>query len=113
MNAYRAGELSLDGVVRDNQSHGEGSLASFLRSHTQLVRLCRQNIDVWDFQKQRVLATRYYAFLFNQAAASLQLQRVGVQVEVETLLKCADTAVASLKSEDVTVLWQELRSTEL
>lgn len=80
------------------------SIASFIAILVQLVRNCRQNIDVWDFQLQRTNATRFYAFLLLRIIVMTSGRGAGdhdnERMARMGLAECAAEALTSLARED-------------
>ena len=70
----------------------------------QLVRSSRQNIDVWDFQQQRMHATRFYVYLMLRIIVMTSGRGAGSNDEERIarlgLADCASAALASLTRED-------------
>lgn len=104
--ALHDGAFALDGPVcmgaSDMGVYPGISIAAFLSTMVQLVRTCRQNIDVWDFQLQRTHATRFYAYLMVRVIVMTR-EVGGDRGEREArvgLADCAAEALSSLARED-------------
>lgn len=104
--ALHDGAFALDGPASseagDMGVYPGISIADFLATMVKLVRTCRQNIDVWDFQLQRTHATRFYAYLMIRVIVRTRgIDGDNGEREARVgLADCAAEALSSLARED-------------